>query len=66
MRKNLLKYNAHLQSMNKKYGLFTESGVEPHWWVWAAEIVRKKKVNAETKKWLKILLSLNQCLHLLV
>ena len=24
------------------HGLFTRSGVEPHWRVWAAEIVRNK------------------------
>ena len=51
--------------MNKRYGLFTGSGVEPHWSVWVAEIDRKK-INAETKKRLMLLLSLNECLHLIV
>ena len=51
--------------MNKRYGQFTGSGIDPHWRVWPAEIVRKKKVNAEIKEQLILLLSLNQCLHLL-
>ena len=42
IRKSLFKYNAHVQSMNKRYGLFAGSGVDSHWRLWAMEIVRKK------------------------
>ena len=47
--KSLLKYNAHFQSMNKRFGPLTESSVEPHWRVWAAEIVHKKRLMQKLK-----------------
>ena len=37
----MLKHNTHLKLMNIRYGLFTGSGVEPYWKVFAAQIVRK-------------------------
>ena len=43
------KYNAHLQSTNKRYRLLTEPGVKPYWRVWAAEIVRKKRLMQRLK-----------------